>query len=82
MWCIWASSWIVESAQACSPADAQRGFKMSIIWICIGVLFIYLIVVNVLRQRGIDIIDSSTDFFPALLLIILGICYVTGIAKF
>jgi hypothetical protein len=55
---------------------------MSIIWICIGVLFIYLIVVNVFRQRGINVIDSGTDFFPALLLIILGVCYVTGIAKF
>lgn len=55
---------------------------MSIIIICVGVLFLYLVIVNILRQYKINIIDSDTDLYPALVLIFLGFSYVTGIAKF
>jgi hypothetical protein len=55
---------------------------MSIIIICVGILFLYIVVVNILRQFGMNIIDNDTDLYPALVLIFLGIGYVTGFARF
>lgn len=62
--------------------ENNKGIKMSIIIICVGILFVYLLIVNMLRQFGKNIIDSDTDLYPALLLIFLGIGYVTGFARF
>jgi len=55
---------------------------MSTIIICVGILFLYLVIVNILRQFGKNIIYNDTDLYPALVLIFLGIGYVTGFARF